>query len=517
MNLQKLIPIELKRVDETSGHEFTFRVAPPIDFTAIGGIERWENNPKGFIEYFFWKVLIGEYDVFNLNKLEEDIVNVLPLLKELVESVNLEQLIDNPEGRFAFNISARSNLDINPAPSEEFLESLRKEVLLSKAMNVAMSWYVFVYHPSFKGNSLDGEATEYSNDTDSKKSRLFPNSHEVNLNSHFLSPQFLSNSWNKVVSNLSRADAIEQFNASDRFQHTPSYKIRKRPSDRTIKGETVTEFVFDPEKQAVRTAEQFFDQLIKLKDPEVLQRFFALMKWINLKDTFVFKDVPISEIMSLTLKPQGDNKFNKDDRKKFSAVLELLTTITITMKTQGERVNKNTGKRTPVLREEKGVKLFRLVAEYSVKKEFESKPKNELREGDYDKSVITRFSGEILPGNAHMFTTRGSIYSDALLRFDANKDSKAIILGFSLQTRFNQFQDKDKFVELDRAQLIDLCDYQKTNSQKASVATKRLANTLDKLIKAGIISKYSGLTNSDEDKVRIHPPGSHYKALPVEE
>ncbi|RZM20381.1 MAG: hypothetical protein EOO88_36345 [Pedobacter sp.] len=180
----------------------------------------------------------------------------------------------------------------------------------------------------------------------------------------------------------------------------------------------------------------------------------------------------------------------------------------------GERVNKKTNKRKIVLQEESGVRLFRMKAEYSVKKEFQSIPKESLMQDiHFDRTVINHFSGEILPGNQKLFGQRGAVYFDTLLQFDANKDSKAILMGFAVQTRFNQMPDKEQFIEMDRASLIELCDYQKTNQTKPSKATKQLANNFDKLIKAGIISKYSGLTNNDEVRVQICPPETRTKEL----
>lgn len=71
--------------------------------------------------------------------------------------------------------------------------------------------------------------------------------------------------------------------------------------------------------------------------------------------------------------------------------------------------------------------------------------------------------------------------------------------------RFNQMQFKEKLC-WERGYMIELCDYQKTDAQKASIATQYLKNTLDKLIKSGIILKYEGLTNQNAQKVSIYPP-----------
>ncbi|GAB3754812.1 hypothetical protein [Spirosoma pomorum] len=330
--------------------------------------------------------------------------------------------------------------------------------------------------------------------------RLFSNSKDLKPN-EWAMPKFLADNLSRLIKDITLGRAISQYEAvSNRTRnHKPSFKVLNR--------NTETEFLYNPEQVAINTAEEFANQLLKLKDAKVLQVFFALWKWASRHDRATFKDVPLSELMALCLKTTKENKFNTKDRREFSDILEYLASMTITESILGERVNKRTGKSKPELREEKGVRVFHMEATYSIKKEFRALPKTDLDQGvHFDKTVITRFSGTLLPNKSHLFNQRASIFFDNLLQLDANKDSKAIVLGFHLQTRFNQLMDKSQPIELDRDFLIHLCDYQKTNQAKPSQATKQLRNNLDKLINVGIISGYSGLTNTDTDRVKLVPP-----------
>ncbi|GAB3983186.1 hypothetical protein GCM10028806_56130 [Spirosoma terrae] len=332
--------------------------------------------------------------------------------------------------------------------------------------------------------------------------RLFPNSNEIDPSKQYGVPKYIADGLNRVIKSMSNNAILTQYEQGNfaKTRNNPSYKV---PS---ANKRAETEIVFDRERVTIAGAKQFAERLLKIKDAKVLQTFFALMKYANIKDTSRFIDVPISEVMEIVLKSTGDCKFNSAQRREFSEIVEYLSTISMNLNYIGEEVNKKTGKSKPVLQEEKGVKLFRMIATYSVKKPFQSLSKEELKEEHFDKTVITKFSGEILPNHGHLFTTRASIYFDSLLKLDANKDAKAVLLGFLIQTRFNQLSDKEKCIELDRAYLVQQCEYERTDNTKPSKATKQIANALDKLLKGGIISKYVGLTNNNADKVRIYPP-----------
>lgn len=321
---------------------------------------------------------------------------------------------------------------------------------------------------------------------------LFPNSKSIDIQNFFGIPKSVGDGLNKVLKNVNRIEAMRQ------------YKDGGRRSVYKTKDQDSTELHLDANLLGIRAAEQFADELIRIKDAKVLQTFFALWKYSNDHDSFYFRDVPISDVMRLVLRANAKANFNTEQRKQFSDVLKYLSGLTITLKVKGERTDKK-GKKKTVLREEKGVKLFRLVSEYAVKKPFQHLTKEELEDEHFDKEVITRFTGELLPGYSQLFSERASIYFNALLQLDANKDRTAIILGFVVQTRFNQLQDKCKPIEMERGYMIELCDFQKTDQNDKSVATSILRKVLDKLRKHGIISRYENLTSKDSEKVIIYP------------
>lgn len=333
-----------------------------------------------------------------------------------------------------------------------------------------------------------------------KINRLFSNSKDMAGN-EFGMPKLIVDHLSKGVRSANHNVAISQFAGNSRAHTTAVYQIQGKRNE-----DSDTELVFDKKALAINTAEQFANQLLKVKDAKVLQTFFALWKWANIQDSAVFRNVPISEIMELVLHARGANKFNTEQRRSFSEILKYLDSISINVRARVTERNPKNGKEKQVLQEERGVKLFRLIATYSVKREYQSLAKEDLLDDHFDQSVITKITGELLPGHQHLFGGRGSIYFDSLLQLDGNKDSKAILLGFTIQTRFNQNQDKEKCIELDRGYLIDLCDYAKTNQVNPSKATSQIANSLNKLKNAGIIEAYSGLTNNDTDRVRITPP-----------
>lgn len=529
MNSRQLEPIETKRIDPTNGQEYTFTM-PTFNlrydlYTQLGIPEK-----EFALSFLGWLVCFPDEQV-NHPDISDEAKELLPLLNWAILSLSLSVKLIKSEDKESFDYDYGITYDRAPktsptpgierSPSPELMQIVAEEVLNSQVLMLAMVDYLHVNRvelgrrareeldinePDYVSKSFDADAVGSSegseSETATKANRLFPNSKDLDLKIQWAMPQFLANNINRGIKAINREEAKDQYEKSGTDlrgrDKKAAFKIQNK------KSETETEFIFDQEKAAIKSADQFADQLIKMKDANVLQVFFSLMKKINMNDTPVFHNVPISEIMEIVLKPSGNCKFNTAQRRAFSDGLEYLATVAINLSIIGERVNKKTGKSKPVLREERGVKLFRIVPEYSVKKEFQSIPKDLLKDMHFDKTVITRFSGEILPGNARFFGERGSVYFDSLLHLDANKDSKAFVLGFALQTRFNQL--KQKATEMDRGYLVDLCDYQKTDKTKPSKATKQLVNCLEKLKSVGIISKYEGLTNKNEDVVRIYPP-----------
>lgn len=564
--IDQLQPIETRRTDPASGIEFVFHSAPPIGLVANKRFSELtsENGltTKEFFIYFLWEVVIGRWDLAADETIRDQAKAVLPLLKEVITSidVSLDSPLTFPDGGPFFRYELSHDLGImgltssntnEPIP-DDFLLDLVIEVRFSEILDLAMAWYSTIIQERVGENPKKASHKDEPPEPEGKsKRKVFSASKQLKPN-QFAMPHEIGTSISRVIQQFDRADAIAQYENLNRDRHyrTPektsikiSHKGKKDESEFSLapgnplyplpkkpKKRDEIEFVVEPGKREITAAERFADRLMSLKDAKVLQTFFGLVKWVNNKDTSLFKDVPVSEIMSLVLKSSESNKFNKRQRQEFSEVLDLLSSLTITISVIGEQRNMRTGKGKPALQEERGVKLFRMIPVYSLKQEFQSLPEEQqLDHLHFDKTVITRFSGEFLPGYPGLFTQRSNIYFDSLLELDAGRDATAIVLGFYLQTRFNQMgfypQTKDesseepkpdkaikgkservRYVELDRAFLINLCEYQKTNQTKPSQATKQLAKTLDKLKASKIITKYEGLTNNDADKVRIYPP-----------
>lgn len=357
-------------------------------------------------------------------------------------------------------------------------------------------FFLLVYIPygSWVPADINTENTDTGPGT-KKANVLFANSKDIDTSKAFGIPKSLSDGLSRVIRNANRESAETQYRSSNRTSTFRTGGVRN------------TELNVDALALGIKAADQFAVQLMRIKDAKILQTFCALWKYANVQDSFQFRDVPVSEVMEIVLKKNEKTNFSVDDRRHFTQALQYLAALTITLQIQTERSNKK-GKKQTVLQEEKGVKLFRLISEYALKKQYQKLPKDQLTDDHFDKTVITKFSGELLPDYNRNFNGRSNIYYDALLKMDANKDQKAVVLGFALQTRFNQLQNKDKPVLMERGYLIELCDYQKTDQAKTAIGTKLLRNVLNKLKDNGLTGRYENLTNTNSDKVVIYPPGT---------
>jgi hypothetical protein len=139
-----------------------------------------------------------------------------------------------------------------------------------------------------------------------------------------------------------------------------------------------------------------------------------------------------------------------------------------------------------------------------------------FRKGDADETVIIKLYGELLP-RFNKGIMRGRLYSRGLLELDANKDDRAILLGFKLLTRFDQIRqgakgkdlvkDENLFITLDRKTLIEWADYKQTDGLNKTIANQCLAKTLDKLIEIKCLRDYQPreLTVSDDLRITLYP------------
>jgi hypothetical protein len=112
---------------------------------------------------------------------------------------------------------------------------------------------------------------------------------------------------------------------------------------------------------------------------------------------------------------------------------------------------------------------------------------------------------------------RGRPYSRGLLELDANKDERAILLGFKLLTRFDQLMqgargkdsvsDNKLYIKLDRKTLIEWADYKQTDEANKGVANQHLIKTLNKLVEIKCLRDYEPkkLTTADDLKITLCP------------
>jgi len=138
------------------------------------------------------------------------------------------------------------------------------------------------------------------------------------------------------------------------------------------------------------------------------------------------------------------------------------------------------------------------------------------KKGEADESVVVKLYGELLP-SFNKGIMRGRLYSRGLLELDANKDERAILLGFKLLTRIDQLRqgtkgrdrvsDDNLFIRLDRKTLIEWADYVKTDLEDKWVANKHLIKTLNKLVEIKCLRNYEPrkLTTKDDLKITLYP------------
>ena len=519
----KTSSLRVNRKDPATGLVYTFASfrpdpGPMYDTTPAHQI-------KEFVVRFLWLILNPEYAPESHSHLPRQAVVILPLVDEIITAIWLklspadEHTSKGERYNYSFSLSATASprKDVDTPPSEDLLNAIAQEVIESEAVFLAVRFYIDHFkiqleniadqsiNPEFEKKIIHQADAEGLLGRDNT-GKLFPNSKCINRSTQFGIPKVFADGFNRIIKGANKVQAIGQYtkNNKDRGQLAKkdhSYKVNKSGKE--------TELIIDSDKVAIKTAEQFAERLMEVRDARVLQTFCALWKWANTNETATFRDVSLSDIMRLILKESGECKFNKADRQKYSKALEFLASLAINVETIAERVTRNGKPGKAQLVVKTGVRLFDIEAIYSVMKEFQGLPKEELdKDLHFDRSVINRFSGELLPGNAHLFKERASIYFGSILRLNGNQDRKAVLLGFNLQTRFNQLQDKEKDVEIDRGFLVDLCDYNKTDQANPTEATKQIKKVLDKLIEAGIISNYSKFGKSNVDKIKISPPKS---------
>ena len=293
-----------------------------------------------------------------------------------------------------------------------------------------------------------------------------------------------------------------------------SFKYNKK----TFKGKDndIALRVIDDENK-IQTPEQFYHALERIKSGKTLQTLLALWAFANKRGSFVFNGTKLSKVMQTILKTTG-GYFTQPQKRDFTEAIQRLRDFEIyldeTITDTDDR-----GKKKQVIKRD-FYKLVDLVGVTYAKRSKDLKDANGniiYKKGTADESVILKLYGELLP-RFNKGIMRGRLYSRGLLELDANKDERAILLGFKLLTRFDQLrqakQGKDDlvsddrlYIKLDRKTLIEWADYKQTDEINKSVANQHLVKTLDKLIDIKCLRDYQPrvITTSDDLKITLYP------------
>jgi hypothetical protein len=250
----------------------------------------------------------------------------------------------------------------------------------------------------------------------------------------------------------------------------------------------------------IKTAEQLYVELEKIKKGKIIKTLLGL--WFHAKEigSFVFRDVRLTELMTLVLKPDKNGYFSQEQKRDFTEAIYILRGFEIYLDNPVTEKDKNGKQKRMVKRD-----YFRLIdltsAVYATK-----------RDGTADDSVIVKLNGELLP-RFNKAIMRGRLYGIGLLELDANKDENALLLGFNLSTRFDQLRQGKKgkhsnyddrlFIKMDRKKLIELTGYDKTDSANKAMASRCLEKTLNKLIQIKCIKNYSPCRIGTDDNIKI--------------
>jgi len=297
-----------------------------------------------------------------------------------------------------------------------------------------------------------------------------------------------------------------------------SWKYNRNTKTFKGKGGDMALRVIDEQEQ-IQTAEQFYNALARIKSGKVLQTLLALWHYANKRGSFIFNGTRLSKVMETVLKTPKSGYFTQPQRKEFTEAIQRLRDFEIFLDQTVTDTDEKGRKQKVVKRD--FYKLIDLMgATYAKRKKdvTDEAGKVIFKKGDADESVIIRLYGELLP----MFNKgimQGRLYSRGLLELDANKDERAVLLGFKLLTRFDQLRnwrphkkqygvsDDRLFIRIDRKTLIEWADYQQTDIEDKWTANRRLEKTLNKLIETKCLRDYEPkkLTTSDDLRITLHP------------
>lgn len=271
-------------------------------------------------------------------------------------------------------------------------------------------------------------------------------------------------------------------------------------------------------QQQITTAEDLHKALLKIKSGKTLQTLLALWAFSNQQGDFRFNGTRLSEIMETVLKKPASGYFNQKEKRDFTAVIHILRDLEIWLDENVQELDDKGRKKDMVRRD-----YYRLV---DIRGAVYAKDKD----GKVDDSVIVKLYGELLP-NFNKGIMRGRLYSRGLLWLDANKDERAILLGYKLQTRIDQIRqgrngsnnavvEERLYIDTTRKQLVEWGDYAKTDLINPTEANKQLANTLNKLVEVRVLRDYTPkkITTDNSLRIRLWPhPLVETLSVPEEE
>jgi len=271
------------------------------------------------------------------------------------------------------------------------------------------------------------------------------------------------------------------------------------------------------DKQEIKTAEQFYNALARIKSGKVLQTLLALWNYSNQQGSFVFSGTRLNKVMRTLLKTKTGN-YSQEQKRAFTEAIHRLRDFEIYLD-QTITDTDEKGRKQKVIKRD-FYKLIDLTGATYAKHNkdiIDPKTGRVIRaKGTADESVIIKVYGELLP-KFNKGIMRGRLYSRGLLELDANKDERAILLGFKLLTRFDQLRqgakgndlvaDDHLFIRIDRKTLIEWADYKQTDEVNRGVANQHLIKTLNKLIEINCLRDYEPkkLTTSDDLKITLYP------------
>jgi len=348
----------------------------------------------------------------------------------------------------------------------------------------------------------------YLADTIAEPLRLFNN--PIDTGKAFGITRELADNFNKLQNEITLERAEESFK-----YHRTTFK--SKDNDLALR-------VID-DKQEIQTAEQFYNALARIKNGKVLQTYLALWSYSNQQGSFIFSGTRLKKIMQTVLKT-GTGNYSQEQKRDFTEAIHRLRDFEIYLDQTITDTNERGSKQKVIKRD--FYKLIDLVgATYAKRRKdiIDTATGRVIKaKGTADDSVIIRLYGELLP-RFNKGIMRGRLYSIGLLELDANKDERAILLGFKLLTRFDQLRqgargkdlvsDNNLYIKTDRKTLIEWADYKQTDEINKSIANKHLINTLNKLIEIKCLRDYKPkkLTTNDNLKITLYPSAIAIKTI----